>query len=108
MSFFNLVKRILRISLLLTGICIYRFVVIITRYIPVLKDKIYVTPFARNWRNTWIGLKRFANKEWYFEAAAGNKAPNPRLLTTDGRTSLHLLDLLKKGRPLVLNFGNCS
>ena len=108
MSVISLAKRISKILLLLTGICVYRVIVVFTQYIPVIRDKIYVTPFARNWKNTWAGLKRFASKEWYFEAEAGNKAPNPQLLTTDGRTTLHLLDLVTKGRPLVLNFGNCS
>ena len=40
-------------------------------------------------------------------ASAGFEAPNPVLLTLDGKEKA-LLNLQQKSRPLVVNFGNCT
>ena len=49
----------------------------------------------------------------YFEifhniASKNGKAPNPKVLTADGKTEVNLLDSASPGRPLVLNFGSCT
>ena len=41
-------------------------------------------------------------------AWCGYPAPNGPVLTQDGATSLQLLDAMKPGRPLVINFGSCT
>ncbi len=41
-------------------------------------------------------------------AYEGQPAPNPPLVDIDGSTLYHLLDFVKKDRPLVVNFGSCS
>ena len=41
------------------------------------------------------------------EAKLGNKAPNCEVKTLEG-ASCNLLDFMKAGRPLVLNFGSCT
>ena len=41
------------------------------------------------------------------KAFNGVKAPNVKLYSLDGKP-LMLLDLVKAGRPLVLNFGSCT
>ena len=38
----------------------------------------------------------------------GGRAENPKLISTDGKTQCHLLDLAQGSRPLVINFGSCS
>ena len=40
-------------------------------------------------------------------AIVGCEAPNPVLVALDGK-EMELLDLQKKARPLVINFGNCT
>ena len=40
-------------------------------------------------------------------AKLGNKAPNCEMKTLEGE-SCNLLDIMKLGRPLVLNFGSCT
>ena len=44
---------------------------------------------------------------WYKEAEEGKKAPNPALIKLD-QTRCYLLDFMKSGRPLVVNFGSCT
>ncbi len=41
-------------------------------------------------------------------ATEGDKAPNPTVLTRDGKTEVRLLDSARPGVPLVLNFGSCT
>ncbi len=45
---------------------------------------------------------------FYVEAEEGGRAPNPRVLTADGKTEVRLLDSARLGVPLVLNFGNIT
>ena len=40
-------------------------------------------------------------------AKLGNKAPDCKMKTLDGKTC-NLLDIMKLGRPLILNFGSCT
>lgn len=40
--------------------------------------------------------------------ALGEKAPNLKLVSTDGVSKRNLLDFAKECRPLVVNFGSCS
>lgn len=40
-------------------------------------------------------------------AKLGNKAPNCEMKTLEGE-SCNLLDIMKLGQPLVLNFGSCT
>ena len=42
------------------------------------------------------------------EAHLGHKAPNPKVLSLDGKIQKSLLDFQKHGRPLVLSFGSCT
>lgn len=42
------------------------------------------------------------------EAFLGKTAPNPKLVSLNGKTECSLLDFQKKGRALVLNFGSCT
>ena len=53
-------------------------------------------------------LHRHILREWYHIAKKGQKAPNPKLMSSDGATHLNLMDVKKKHRPLVVNFGSCS
>ena len=39
---------------------------------------------------------------------AGQKAPNEAIVSPDGKTYKKILDLQRKDRPLVLNFGSCT
>ena len=39
---------------------------------------------------------------------AGSRAPNVRLHTIDGNSGTWLLNLCKKSRPLIVNFGSCT
>ena len=60
---------------------------------------------------TWIVFKTiagFSKLEIQREAIQGYDAPNARLMAVDGKTECKLLDFMKSGRPLVLNFGSCS
>ncbi|XP_071520043.1 uncharacterized protein [Panulirus ornatus] len=41
-------------------------------------------------------------------AELGGRAPNPLVMRLEDRTQCHLLDLARKARPLVLNFGSCT
>ncbi len=41
-------------------------------------------------------------------AFKGEEAPNTKVYSRDGKTKLGILDLVKEGRPLVLNFGSCT
>lgn len=42
------------------------------------------------------------------KAKQGTEAPNPSLVSTDGKTRPHLLDFARESRPLVVNFGSCT
>ena len=42
------------------------------------------------------------------KAKKGQKAPNTTLVSPDGKTYKKILDLQKKDRPLILNFGSCT
>ena len=42
------------------------------------------------------------------KARQGADAPNPSLVSVDGRSRLHLLDVAESSRPLVVNFGSCT
>lgn len=60
----------------------------------------------------WAGFKEISS--WYFywlwhkQAIMNGKAPNVKLLHVDGKTESSLFEFMKQGRPLVINFGNCS
>ena len=41
-------------------------------------------------------------------AQKGKSAPNTTVISLDGKTKVHLLDFMKQGRPLVVNFGSCT
>ncbi len=51
---------------------------------------------------------RILRLEVYKTAAKKGKAPNPVVLTADGKTEVRLLDSARPGVPLVLNFGSRS
>ena len=42
------------------------------------------------------------------KAKRGQKAPNTTIVSPDGKTYKKILDLQKKDRPLILNFGSCT
>lgn len=42
------------------------------------------------------------------KAHLGHTAPNPKVLSLDGKVQKSLLDFQKYGRPLVLSFGSCT
>ena len=45
---------------------------------------------------------------FYNKAEVNGKAPNPKVLTSDGKNEVMLLDAAVQGRLLVVNFGSCS
>ena len=53
------------------------------------------------------GWTKFMN-DAFKTAWCGYPAPNGSVLTQDGATRLNLLDAMKPGRPLVINFGSCT
>ena len=60
-------------------------------------------------RSTVMTLyRRWFKDSFYKEAEKNKKAPNPKVLTEDGKSEVNLLDSASPGRPLVLNFGSCS
>ena len=60
------------------------------------------------WRcfSTWMYHSYLSAR--YSTATKGEKVPNTNVFTTDGKTKHTILDLVKVGRPLVINFGNCT
>ena len=56
----------------------------------------------------WFVCKKMYLEFLYKKAKRNGKAPNPNVLTADGKTEVKLLDYALPGRPLVLNFGSCS
>ena len=101
-------RKIGIITFIVVGMLIYRFLIILTHIFPPLKSQIFPAIWVSDWRNFWIGLVRFTQREWHHVAQRGKVAPDTRILTTDGKTKLNILDLIKDGRPLVVNFGSCS
>ena len=90
-------------------------------YIPVLKSLVVVwfnwvtrieMPVSQYWDTlfTWKMFKAYFKilQRHYVERTArtGEDAPNPPLVSVDGKQRCRLLDLAKGSRPLVLNFGN--
>ena len=90
-------------------------------YIPVLKSLVVVwfnwvtrieMPVSQFWDTlfTWKMLKVYIKvlHRHYVDRTArtGENAPNPPLVSLDGKQRSRLLDLAKGNRPLVLNFGN--
>ncbi len=70
-----------------------------------------VEDYADSWgkvSNMMLVLKRTYLDVYYKTASLNQKAPNPKVMTSDGQKEVNLLDTAKPGRPLVLNFGSCS
>ena len=66
----------------------------------------YADSYAK-W-STWKVIWQIVCQPLYENVKPEGKAPNPKVLSQDGATEYNLLDFVKPGRPLVLNFGNCS
>ena len=72
-----------------------------------MKVKEYMWDFGK--LSTLLTLYRSWFKDsFYKESEKNGKTPNPKVLTSDGKTIINLLDSAQPGRPLVLNFGSCS
>ena len=56
----------------------------------------------------WLMWKFRLLDHWYREAELNKKAPNPKVLNTNGGFEMNLLDFASSGHPLVLNFGSCT
>lgn len=90
-------------------------------YIPVVKNLVVVwfnrvtrmeMPISEYWDTlfSWKMLKvyfKILHRHYVDRTAlAGETAPNPPLVSVDGKQRCRLLDLAKESRPLILNFGN--
>ena len=77
------------------------------------EESVILIPHENFW-NEYFGWKmlktvlriRFGDLEK--KARLGSRAPNVRLVSTDGAAACRLLDFIKGNRPLVVNFGSCS
>ncbi len=49
-------------------------------------------------------FQRLYESVFYESVVEGGEAPNPKVLSSDGRKEHNLMDFSKAGRPLVLNF----
>ena len=59
--------------------------------------------------STWLFVFEKMYLEYAYKKAYKNgRAPNPSVLTVDGKVQVKLLDFASAGRPFVLNFGSCS
>ncbi|KAK8723283.1 hypothetical protein OTU49_011805, partial [Cherax quadricarinatus] len=74
-------------------------------YLNILQDGIW--DYHYFWQRMGC-LLRWAWTEAVMEAEEGGKAPDPLMIRLSDNSKCHLLDLLKPGRPLVLNFGSCT
>ena len=57
---------------------------------------------------TWKTLMGEVSQILYETVKTGERAPNPKVLSSDGTHEYNLLDFAKPGRPLVINFGSCT
>ena len=107
----DVIDSFLRLSRILLSICVMTFTRLAfvgTFFLPKVQNRLGKVPFVASWSNFIQAIMRISRREWYNMAQEGNPAPNPQLLTSDGSTSVNMLDLARKGRPLVVNFGSCS
>ena len=90
-------------------------------HIPILKQVVVVwfnwvsrieMPISQYWDTlfTWKMMKTYLkilHRDYVDrKAKTGEIAPNPPLVSVDGKTRCRILDLARGSRPLVLNFGN--
>ncbi len=63
-----------------------------------------------NWGTIRFKMKTYLREAFYGFVSLGEKVPNIKLLWVkqNGVESCRLQDFMQQGRPLVLNFGNCS
>ena len=60
-----------------------------------------------NFQFVW-SFTRTSRMEIIRRTKVGHKAPNETIVSPDGKTYKRILDLQRKDRPLVLNFGSCT
>ncbi len=119
------ILRAVKLSVFTIGIVIF-FILqrILCLISPSLQKKIvwaYHTPMRKTtydpgdfyeafaWLSNIPHLWRVVYYNCMFQAAGKNwQAPNPKVLTSDGKKEVNLLDPMKPGRPLILNFGSCT
>ncbi len=123
MIFLSKIMQFAIISIVVTFVFLLQWLLNLN---PVLLEKMYeITYNISPMKDTNYPIKDFLNlyttsnfpttviKLLYTEifmrtAREGRKAPNIGLISLEGQTEHKILDLCKKGRPLVLTFGSCT
>ena len=105
MDIFDILKRLFRIAAISIQIPMLKCLLYFNSILPLIQRP---PAFTSSWMQVGRALHRHILREWYHIAKKGQKAPNPKLMSSDGATHLNLMDVKKKHRPLVVNFGSCS
>ena len=113
----------LSLTLLFIELCLLYLVGNIVKHIPCFKRMIIkrmnrkasiVMPLDNYWDTlfSWSLIQtlwKYGKYELNKSSKVGRVAPNPPLVAGEkGQTEVHLLDLVKNSRPLVVVFGSCT